>query len=155
MMKTCEYLQQRRVPFEVVTHPEAFDAVRLAEAVHTPGREVAKTVLLRVDRGFQYVVAVLPSTHQIDFVALGRDLGGAKLELATEAEISECCPDCEVGVLPPFGSQYAAETIVDASLADDDEIVFEGSTHSEAIRMTYQDYYDIEHPRVAHFARRG
>ncbi len=154
-MKTDEYLRQCGVPFQVVSHQEAFDALRLAEATHTPGREVAKTVLLRVDRGFRYVVAVLPATHHIDFVALSKDLGGANVELATEDEVSERCPECEVGVLPPFGSQYDVETIVDVSLVDDEEIVFEGSTHTEAIRMSYQDFYNVEHPRVAKFARAG
>jgi Ala-tRNA(Pro) deacylase len=154
-MKTTQLLEERHVPFEVVRHPEAFDATRLAEAVHTPGREVAKTVLLRADHGYRYVVAVLPSTHRIDFEALSNVLGGAHVELATEAEIIERCPDCECGVLPPFGSLIEAETIVDASLADDEQIVFEGNTHCEAIRMRYEDFYETEHPRVATFARRG
>lgn len=154
-MKSTDYLQQRGVAFEIVPHEETFDAPHLAQAVHTPGREVAKTVLLRADRGFRYVAAILPSTHRIDFEALSRALGGADLELATEIEVAERCPDCEFGVLPPFGSQYAAETIVDASLAEDEQIVFEGSTHSEAIRMKYKDFCVAEHPRVASFACRA
>jgi Ala-tRNA(Pro) deacylase len=154
-MKTRDFLQQRRVPFEVVPHEETFDASRLAQAVHTPGRKVAKSVLLRADGGSQYIVAVLPSTHRVDLEGVSRALGGANVRLATEAEVSEHCPDCECGVLPPFGSQYAAETIVDTSLTDDDEIVFEGSTHCEAIRMKYRDYCRIEHPRVVPFAFRA
>jgi Ala-tRNA(Pro) deacylase len=154
-MKTKQFLQEHHVPFEVLPHAEVFDAGHLAQAVHTPGREVAKTVLLRADRGFQYVVAVLPATHRVDFDELSRALGGACVELATELEIAERCPDCETGVLPPFGSQYGAETIVDTSLTEDEQIVFEANTHSEAIRMRYQDFYDIEHPRIAPFARRA
>ncbi len=153
-MKTTQLLEERQVPFEVVPHAEAFDALHLAQAVHTPGRDVAKTVLLRADHGFRYIVAVLPSTHRIDFEALSKALGGAEVQLATEAEIAERCPDCEFGVLPPFGSQYAAETVVDASLTEDEQIVFEGSTHCEAIRMKYKDFYETEHPCVATFARR-
>jgi Ala-tRNA(Pro) deacylase len=154
-MSLKHFLQSRRVPFEVVSHPQAFDAQHLARALHTPGREVAKTVLLRADHDYRYIVAVLPATHRVDLPALSTFLGGTTLALASEHEIAERCPDCEVGVLPPFGSHYAAQTIVDASLADDEYIWFESDTHSEAIRIKYSDYYNSEHPLVAHFARRA
>jgi Ala-tRNA(Pro) deacylase len=151
-MNTKQYLQEHQTAFEVVSHAEAFDASHVAQATGTPGREVAKAVLLRANHGYRYVVAVLPSTHLIDLEALSRVLGGAQVHLATEAEVGQRCPDCELGVLSPFGSQYAAETIVDKSLAEDDQIVFEGNTHHEAIRMKYADYCKIENPSVAEFA---
>jgi Ala-tRNA(Pro) deacylase len=151
-MSIKHFLQRRHIPFEVVSHPEAFDAQHLAQALHTPGREVAKTVLLRADRDYSYVVAVLPATHRIDFAALSTFLGGTSVELASEAEIAKRCPDCEVGVLPPFGSHYGAKTIVDQSLTEDECISFESDSHTEAIRMKYSDYYDFEHPLVAKFA---
>lgn len=152
-MSMKHFLQRRHVPFEVVTHAEAFDAQHLAQALHTPGREVAKTVLLRADHDYRYIVAVLPATHVIDFDRLSEFLGGTHLELATEVEIAERCPDCEFGVLPPFGSHYGVQTIVDQSLTEDEYISFESDSHTEAIRMKYAQYYDFEHPLVARFAR--
>ena len=152
-MTMKHYLQKRHVPFEAIEHPEAFDAQHLAEALHTPGREVAKTVLLRADHKYSYVVAVLPATQRIDFAALSEFLGGMTIELATEVEIAERCPDCEFGVLPPFGTHYGAKTIVDESLTRDEYITFDSDSHSEAIRMKYADYYEFEHPLVANFAR--
>ncbi len=97
-------------------HEDTFDSQHLAEAVHVSGRQVAKTVLLRMDHGYQYAVAILPATHLIDLEAVGRLLGGARMELATEYEIAQRCPDCETGVLPPFGSVYGLETLLDESL---------------------------------------
>jgi Ala-tRNA(Pro) deacylase len=113
---------------------------------------VAKTVLLRADHDYRYIVAVLPATHRIDFDRLSEFLGGTNVALATEEEIAERCPDCEFGVLPPFGSHYGAETIVDEALSKDEYISFEGESHTEAIRMKYSDFYDYEHPLVARFA---
>jgi Ala-tRNA(Pro) deacylase len=153
-MDTKKYLREHHVAFEIVPHEEAFDACHLAQAVHAPGREVAKCVLLRADSGFQYIVAVLPATHRVDLDDASLALGGAHVELATEREISEFCPDCELGMVTPFGSHYGAETIVDEALAEDDQIVFGADTHNEAIRMKYEHYRDVEHPRVARFARR-
>src|SRR5262245_14788275 len=103
-----ELLTQRNVPFEIIRHVPAYDAQHLAQAIHTPGKLVAKTVLLRADHDYQYVVAVLPASHTIDFDRLSEFLGGTELALASESEIAEHCPECEFGVLPPFGSQYGA-----------------------------------------------
>ncbi|REK10257.1 MAG: deacylase [Planctomycetota bacterium] len=146
-------LEKRRVPFETVVHSATFDAQHLAQALHTPGAEVAKTVLLRADHDYEYVVAVLPASHMIDFDALSQFLGGTPLELATEHEIAERCPDCEFGVLPPFGTHYGAKTIVDKILTKDEYITFDSDSHTEAIRMKFADYFDVEHPLVASFAR--
>lgn len=78
-MSIKHFLQRHDVPFEVVTHPQSFDAQHLAQALHVPGREVAKTVLLRTDHGRRYLIAVLPSTHMIDLKELSPFLGEARL----------------------------------------------------------------------------
>ena len=79
-------------------------------------------------------------------------MGLDDVALATEQEIAAQCRDCEVGAMPPFGSQLGMETIVDESLAMADEIVFEGNNHQQAIRMKYRDYYELEHPLVVRIA---
>lgn len=152
-MKVAEYLEKHRVPYHLIPHREAFDAQRMAHVLHVPGQEVAKTVLLRANGGYVYVVAIVPASKVVDFHKVSQVLGGCKLQLATEVEIAERCPDCEFGVLPPFGSQYGMKTIVDESLTQDDEIVFEGSTHREAIRMKFSDFQQMEEPLVAPIAR--
>jgi len=151
-MNVREFLEKRDVPFEVLPHWPTYDAQHTAQAVHVPGREMAKTVLLRVDGPQPFVVAVLPATRHIDFARVKYVLGLERVSLANERDISEQCPDCEFGVLPPFGSQYGMTTLVDAGLSKDDQIVFNGNTHEEAIRMKYNDFCRIEHPTVASFA---
>ncbi|HEY2882630.1 MAG TPA: YbaK/EbsC family protein [Pirellulales bacterium] len=152
-MKLHEYLSDRHVEFDVLDHEATFDSQHLAESIHVSGRRVAKTVLLRMDHGYKYAVAILPATHLIDLEAIAQLLGGAKLELATEYEIAQRCPDCETGVLPPFGSMYGLETLLDESLRNAEQIVFEGNTHHEAIRMAGEDFMRLENPIVGSFAR--
>lgn len=154
-MNIQQFLQQHHATFEFVPHAEAFDASRVAQATATPGEGVVKAVLLRVNHGYRYAIAILPSTHRVDLDAMSRVFGGAQVQLATEAEVCERCPDCEAGILSPFGSQYGAETIIDTSLAQREQILFEGRTHHEAIRMKYADFCSIEHPTVAPFACRS
>src|SRR5262245_38074731 len=149
-MNVQQFLEQRSVPFRMLSHQPTFTAQRLAQVVHVPGSEVAKAVLLRADDGF--VLAVLPATRSVNIFRMRELVGADSVELATEVECGDCFPDCELGALPPFGSKYGMRTMVDRSLAEDDEIVFEGNTHHEAIRMNFRDYVDLERPRIAEFS---
>jgi Ala-tRNA(Pro) deacylase len=149
LMDVREFLNAESVPFEVLPHPSTYTAQHLAHTLDVPGDNVAKTVLLNVDR--EFMLAVLPATHQVSISMLRDCLPAASVELATEDELAIVFPDCERGVAPPFGKQYGLVTIVDQSLADDEHIVFEGNLHTEAIYLRYQDYARIEQPRVESF----
>jgi Ala-tRNA(Pro) deacylase len=149
-MKLDDFLTSRQIPFERLHHRPVYTANRMAQALHVPGREVAKTVLLRTGNG--YALAVLPATHQVDLDQVREDLGTDNVAMATEAEMDQLFPDCERGAVPPFGSLYDLPTVVDESLADDESIVFDANTHEDAIRMAYRDFEALEHPRRGHFA---
>ena len=154
-MKVVEFLDQRHVPYKVLSHEPTYDAQHMAHAVHVKGEAVAKSVLVCANHGYRYMTAIVPATRKIDFDLASRSLGHCDFRLASEAEVSEVCPDCEVGVLLPFGSQYGAKTIVDSSLANEDEIVFEGSTHHESIRMRFTDFCRLESPLILPLTRAG
>ena len=151
-MNIAEFLDAKKVAFKTFDHPAAYDAQHLAQVMRVPGRVVAKTVLLNANGGYRYLVAVLPATKRIDIAKASAALGGSKLRLATEMEVAEHCPDCEFGVLPPFGSQYGMVTLVDESLTKDIEIIFEGNTHRDAIRMKFEDFRRIEAPLIVDIA---
>jgi Ala-tRNA(Pro) deacylase len=151
-MKITEFLKKRNVAFESIPHSATYDAQHLAQMLHVRGREVAKTVLLRANGGYRYFVAVLPATKRIDFAKASAAIGGSQIHLATEIEVASHCPDCEMGVLPPFGSQYGMVTLVDENLTKDTQIVFEGNTHRDAIRMNFEDFRQIEQPLIVDLA---
>jgi Ala-tRNA(Pro) deacylase len=149
-MNVSEFLDNRSIPYARVDHVPTFTAQRLAQAVHCSGEMVAKTVLLKVDDGF--VLAVLPATHQVDLLRVQVFLGARHVDLASEKECGKHFEDCEVGALPPFGSYYGIRTLFDESLAGEEDIVFTGNTHEEAIRMRTRDYLALEEPIVAAFS---
>ena len=151
-MNVKKFLQQHDVAFDLVEHRPTQDARSLAQAVHVSPAEVAKTVLLKLNGGHSFAVAVLPASRYVDLDKAGEALGVRELELATEREVEEHCPDCEVGALPPFGKQYDMETYMDASLAEDQEIVFDGNTHSEAFRISMNDFLTLEEPEIVSLA---
>ena len=151
-MNVQAYLGTQNVAFEVIKHYPTYSAQRMAHEVHVSGKEVAKTVLVRTTGDHKYVVAVLPANANIDFDKAADVLKCTQVELAKEEEIADQCGDCELGALPPFGSQYHMQTLIDDSLAQDEEILFEGNSHEEAIRMKYKDFNRIEKPVHGSFA---
>ncbi|MDA0832037.1 MAG: YbaK/EbsC family protein [Planctomycetota bacterium] len=151
-MNVKEYLTSKSKPFKVMTHIETGSAQQRAAVLHIPGSRVCKTVLVQLDRGFRYAVAVLPATHKIDLKRLSQMLSGATVELVPEDKLHEHCSDCEVGSVPPFGTKYGMITLVDESLTTCDEITVEGNTLCESIRMSWNDFEDLEHPLVGCFA---
>lgn len=154
-MKSTEILEKARVAYKTYPHQETFDAQHLAAALHVPGENVAKTVLLRADGDYVYIVAVLPATQMLDLRRVSRAFGGADVRLATEVEIAEHCPDCEFGILPPFGSKFGMKTVVDESLAKHEDIFFQGNSHGEAIRLKYSDFAQVERPLVVDIIERA
>jgi Ala-tRNA(Pro) deacylase len=149
-MKEQQFLKEKGVWFEPIGHRRTFTAQHTAQAMHVAGDELAKTVVLKADG--KYVLAVLQATHHIDMMRAREVLMAKSVELASEEQFKKLFPDCEVGALPPFGSQYGLKTLVDESLTHDPEIVIEGNTHEESIRMKYADFERLEHPQVAAFS---
>ncbi|MDB5352196.1 MAG: hypothetical protein JWN86_3443 [Planctomycetota bacterium] len=149
-MMIREYLRGRHVPHETLLHSPSPSAAHLAQSVHVTGARVAKSVLVRFGAG--YVLAVLPATHRIDMARLGSALQATGLTLATEDEVEFVFLDCERGAVPPFGSLYHLTTVVDASLSGGNEIVIEGNTRHEGIRLRYRDFEAVENPIRARFA---
>lgn len=144
-----DYLDEQKVQYEVLTHQEAFTAPEIAHVLHVSGKELAKVVMVRA--GDRFVMTVLPSHWRVNFDRLKDVLGAAHVRLATEDEFKGLFPDCEIGTMPPFGNLYGLEVYVDQSLTDDEEIVFQAGTHLGAIKLRYQDFANLVHPKVAEF----
>ena len=145
--KLRTYLDRNGVHYIILAHHERFTAPEIAQALHVPGHMLAKVVLVKAD-GREIMVALDANTH-IDLASLRDAVGARTVELASEEEILDRFPDCEVGAMPPFGNLYGLPVVVDASLAQDEEIVFEAGNHHEAILLAYSDFDRLVHPQVA------
>jgi Ala-tRNA(Pro) deacylase len=149
--KLKDYLDHEHVHYEILQHPEAHRAVTIAHTLHSPEREMAKVVIVKVDGRF--VMTVLPASWNVDFHRLRELFATQQVQLATEDEIKDLFRDCDLGSMPLFGNLYGLEVYVDRSLAEDEQIIFQGGTHSEAVRMPYADFAALVLPVVAEFHR--
>ena len=146
-----EYLDEKKVRYEVSSHREAFTAQDIAAALHVPGQKLAKVVMIK--SGERFVMAVLPATWKIDMEKMKKVLNSADVRLATENEFKDLFPACDVGAMPPFGNLYNLDVYVDKSLTEDREIVFQAGTHVDTVNMNYQDFVTLVKPVVADFGK--
>ncbi len=146
-----EYLDRQRVSYEVLTHKETYSAQELAAALHVPGKDLAKVVMLKVDE--RNVMTVLPASWKVDFKRLRDIFQSHNVRLSTEDEFKGLFPDCEPGAMPPFGNLYGLEVYMDQSLSEDEEILFAAGTYHDAVKLRYQDFANLVYPSVAEFHR--
>jgi Ala-tRNA(Pro) deacylase len=149
-MRVTEYLEEQGVKYEIREHRSTFTAQQMAAEEHVPGMTVAKPVVVKADN--KYYMCVLPACCKIDFDVLKEQMGVRQIELADEKEMVQIFGDCALGAEPPFGNLYKLDTIMDQSLEDDDEIVFQGGTHEQAIRIAMTDYQKLVRPRILAFS---
>jgi Ala-tRNA(Pro) deacylase len=149
-MRVPLYLAEQHIAFEILVHPPAFTAQKRAKYLAVSGKHVAKSVLLDGPEG--YFLAVLPATEQIDTDALARHCGGP-VRLANDRELAEVFRDCEWGVVSPFGTLYGLPTLMEETFAPDSNLIVEGHTHAQALRLHGRDFVRLERPRRLRFTR--
>ena len=148
-----EFLDKNDIRYVLISHSRAFTAASTAAITHTPGKEIAKTVMVKVDG--QLAMAVVPGSRHLDLPALEKELGAQSVELVSEKEFQDVFPDCELGAMPPFGTLYGLSVYVDNKLEEDPEIAFNAGSHRELMRMQYADFERLEHPRILPIATRS
>ncbi|MFO7768915.1 MAG: YbaK/EbsC family protein [bacterium] len=147
--KLKDFLDEKGVRYVTLSHSKAYTAQEIAAAAHIPGREVAKTVIVKLDG--ELAMAVLPASYQVDLHKLKKASGAEDAEIATEEEFKGRFPASEVGAMPPFGNLYDMEVYVSRPLDEDERIAFNAGSHTEMIQMDYEDFQRLVEPTVADF----
>lgn len=147
-----EFLDQHRVKYQTLRHSPAYTAQEVAAATHISGKQVAKTVIVRLDG--ELAMAVLPASYRVDLARLSQATG-KRAGLASEMDFLQAFPGCELGAMPPFGRLWGIDVYVAESLAEDYTIAFLAGTHGEVIIMAFDDYRALAEPRILKFSRRS
>jgi len=146
-----QYLHRTRVPYSTLVHERAYTARQEAEVAHVPGHRWAKSVVCFIDDS-EPILAVVPADFIVNMKALLHLTGARTVRLATESELESLFPGCEAGAMPPFGLLFGLRTFVDVTLASEPELVFNAGTFTDAIRMDYRAFADLEKPLEGSFA---
>jgi Ala-tRNA(Pro) deacylase len=145
------FLGEQHVAYSVLPHRPAYTAQEEAAAAHVPGHQWAKTVACLADD--HPILAVVPAPVLVDLDRLRKLAGARDIRLASEREFEGLYPDCELGAMPPLGPLYGQRVFVDRALAEAGDIVFGAGSHSDAVRMRYDDFARTVHPTVGQIGR--
>jgi len=146
LQKLKEFLDGNDVKYVSIRHSPAYTAQEVAASGHIPGRELAKTVIVRLD-GKLAMVAV-PASEKVSLARLKEATGAKEAEIAEESEFEDRFPGCELGAMPPFGNLFDMDVYVSDSLTEDEEIAFSAGSHSELLKLGYRDFERLVNPVV-------
>jgi Ala-tRNA(Pro) deacylase len=147
--KLKDFLDSNNVKYVTLSHSKAYTAHEIAASAHIPAKELAKIVMVKVDG--KMVMTVLPSSHKVDLIQLKDSLKAKTVELATEDEFKDMFPGCSLGAMPPFGNLYGIDVLVAIRLTEDKEIAFNAGTHTELIKLDYNDFEKLVKPKLLKF----
>lgn len=147
--KLKEFLDKEKIKYLSITHSTAYTAQEVAASAHITGRELAKTVIVELDG--QMAMVVLPANRKIVLQDLREVTGSDKVKFASEEEFKKKFPDCETGAMPPFGNLYGMEVFLAESLTQNHEIAFNAGSHTEVIKLAFEDFERLVKPKVLSF----
>src|SRR5437879_7635469 len=145
VQKLREFLDREKVKYVSVVHSPAYTAQEVAASAHITGRELAKTVIVELDG--KMAMAVLPANRKIVLQDLREVTSSEEVKFASEEEFQSKFPECETGAMPPFGHLYGMDVYMAESLSANDEIVFNAGSHTEVIRMRFDDFERLVRPK--------
>ncbi len=133
-------LVKQNIPYETVHHRFSVSSLNAAHSAHVPAKQLIKPVILHDEQG--YMMALVPSNRYV-YISKLNDQLGRKLELASEAECSELFDDCESGAIPPVGTAYGIQTVIDEDLKACDDIYIESGNHRDLLHINGEAFHKL------------
>ncbi|MFC1662744.1 YbaK/EbsC family protein [Patescibacteria group bacterium] len=139
------HLKKLKVPYEAVTHRTVFTAYDLAQTLKIKLNDIAKTLLVKVDK--EYKLVVLPAKQKLDMAKLKKLLKAKKVSIAREGEMKTKF-NVKPGAITPFGTLHKVQVIIDRSLTKSAQALFGAGSFTESLRIKIKDYLKSEQPVI-------
>lgn len=129
------YLNQHQVDYHLLKHRPAATLLDAARASTLPPAAVAHSLLLH-DHLDRYWIAVIGSDRHLDLHAV-EELIDCDVRICSALPCGDKSwfRDCSPGVVPPFGSPYQINTLIDEQLLQQPAVYFEDGDPTELIRI--------------------
>jgi Ala-tRNA(Pro) deacylase len=145
------FLQDHFIKFEYLRHPPKFSSQQLAAAENMTGHRVAKVIVAMANS--RPCLLVLPASYLVDIELARKSTGHRDLRFASEHEIADFFPECQIGTVPPLQKWDGVKVYMDPAMRHPGSFIFQAASHSEAIRMSFADWYEIVNPIELDFAK--
>src|SRR5262245_39033097 len=145
-----DLLDQRRIRYTQLHHEDVSTAEELAEIEHFPADQVATLCAVLADN--RLLEVVVPATRTVDLKKVRAWAHCDEIHLASDEEMEQLFPDCQRGAVPPVRYWSSCPVLMDRWMDVDDDILFEASTHHDAIQMKFADWMRLVNPVVGSFS---
>lgn len=146
-------LVSKGIPFEAHELPEEkLGGLEAAAVLGVEPRQVFKTIVALRPEGGKPVLAMVPAPAQLDLKALGRALGGKKLQLSTQAQ-AEKLTGLQVGGISPLaliGKGF--DVILDESALGFEQIYLSGGQRGLNLSLSPQHLIQLTRAKVFQIA---
>ena len=163
--QVTKFLDQAKVKYKILEHKVVFTAHDVGATTKKKLSEIAKVVLVKVDKDF--VLIVLPAGKYVDLKAVQKVLasakspkghsggpasGGKKVSMASEKDITKYLKT-KVGLLHPFGNQYNLKTLMDKGMSRAKKIIASAGTYTDSVEMAVKDFEKLVKPVKGSFSK--
>ncbi len=131
------YLAQKSVDYDLVSHPHSGSSHETAEASHVREDHIAKGVIVKDASG--YAMVVVPASNYVEMKHVRKELD-RELELVAEDEFAKLFSDCEPGAVPPLGPAYQIETFLDQALTSLANVYLEAGDHEHLVHISGDNF---------------
>ncbi len=153
--KLIKYLEKADVKYNVLEHKTVFTAIDAAATMKRKLNEIAKSLLVKVDKN--YYIVVVPADNNVNFEKLGKIISkkenkDVKVVKIPSEKIMEKVLKVKAGAISAFGSLYKLPVIVDKKLTKIKKAVFSGGSFNHSIEMAVKDFVKLEDAILGSFS---
>lgn len=155
--KLLKHLETNKIKFKVLQHKFVFTAHDAAQTLRKKLNELAKTLLVKTEKG--YAIVVLPASHIVDFKKLKKALKAKKVEITKEGAMKKLL-NIDSGEITPFAVLYTIKkkgqeilpVYVDAGLLKLKKFITKADSYTDSIEMSVQNFIKATNAQKANIA---
>ncbi len=146
-----QYLKDNKIKFEEFEHDSAFTCKEQAKALGVEEKEIAKSLLFKVD-GSYFIQVIAPGNKSVNAKMLKETLKAEKFELASPEEVLEIS-GCQPGCVSPFvdampRKEKVRKTYMDMQLTRQKEVFISLGKHTKTFKISKADLLKLTKAEV-------
>ena len=149
-------LGDAKAKFRVIEHEAEGKSEAISAIRGNRPDQAAKAMVLDVrggGGGRRHVLAILPGSRKLDFVAVTALFEARKCGFASPQTAQELT-GCAMGAVPPFALNPALAIVVEEDLLANETLFFNAGRLDRSMELDTRDWIAIAQPRVARIAAR-
>ncbi len=150
--KVTNFLKKNKIKHDILEHKKVFTTYDLAQTLKKKLTEVAKTLVVKVDKG--HVLLVLPASHQVDFKILKKVLGAKIVDIDRENVMVKLFK-IKPGALSAFhGPLHKIPVYVDKAVMKAQKVVAQAGSFEQSLHIKTKDLLKVVEGTLAVFAKK-